>query len=285
MIFHRPKYFPPSTSAHLILAVLLVLVAPCLAGSAHAQPPQPDDLLRRTIANEKSAEKDGYFAWTDRLQKARGSVTKIMVGTPQGILSRTILINDRELTPAERRQDDDRINRLLDSAKMEEKAKHQRDDQQHIDRMLAALPDAFHCQYSPAAPEDRNLHLDCAPRPGFSPPNYESQVLQGMKATILIDRQENRIARIEGTLFKDVNFGWGILGRLNRNGRIEIVQSKVAGNHWGIQRMALVFDGRLIVLKSLHIEETESSWDYRAVPGMSVAQALEYLRNYAPQPR
>jgi hypothetical protein len=100
-----------------------------------------------------------------------------------------------------------------------------------------------------------------------------------MKAVILIDRADHRIARIEGTLFKDVTFGWGFLGRLNRGGRIEITQSKVAGKHWGITKMALTFDGRVIVVKPMHIEETETSWDYRSVPAMTVAQALEFLRN------
>jgi hypothetical protein len=46
----------------------------------------------------------------------------------------------------------------------------------------------------------------------------------------------------------------------------------------------MVFDGRLVIFKPLHIEETETSWDYRAVPRMSVAQALDYLRNYTPRP-
>jgi hypothetical protein len=58
----------------------------------------------------------------------------------------------------------------------------------------------------------------------------------------------------------------------------------VTGKHWGMQRMQLVFDGRIIVLKPLHIEETETSWDYRSVPNMSVAQALEYLRNSSVKP-
>jgi hypothetical protein len=43
--------------------------------------------------------------------------------------------------------------------------------------------------------------------------------------------------------------------------------------------MQLDFDGRLIVVKPLHIEETESSWNYRPVSGMTVAQALEFLRS------
>ena len=222
-----------------------------------------------------------YFAWMDRIQKPRGSVTKFMVNTPQGILSRTVAINDQPLSAEERRQDDERDNRLLDAEKMREKAKKQQEDQQHIERLLAALPDAFHCDYSSASHEERSLMMECSPNPKFSPPNYESQVLLGMKAEIEIDREERRITRIQGTLFKDVTFGWGFLARLSRGGRIEINQSKVTGKYWGITHMQLDFEGRLIVVKPLHIEETESSWDYRPVPGMTVAQALNYLRSNA----
>ncbi len=170
---------------------------------------------------------------------------------------------------------------------MNEKTAQQREDAQHIAREPAALPDAFHCEFSATASEDHGHRLDCMPRPGYSPQNYESQVLQGMKAVILLDHQESRIVRIEGTLFKDVNFGWGFLGRLNHGGRIEIVQTKYAPGRWGVQKMALVFDGRLIVVKPLHIEETELCWDYRPVPAMGVAQALDFLRatNFNPKPR
>ncbi len=104
--------FPRSArAANMILAVLLALVAP---GRAATQPSSADDLLRQAVAKEKAASKDaGYYAWTDRVQKPRGSVTKLMVTTPQGILSRTVAINDRPLTADERKTDDQRINRLL----------------------------------------------------------------------------------------------------------------------------------------------------------------------------
>ncbi len=264
-------------SAHWILLLALTLAAGAHATDVSATPAaSPNETLRHAIQVEKNAAKDGYYIWTDRLQKPRGSVTKLMVSTPVGILSRTVAINDRPLTEEERKQDDDRINRLLDPAKMQEKAKRQREDQQHIERLLAAMPDGFHCEYNTAQRDDHNLHLDCEPNPGFSPPNFESQILGGMKASIAIDREDGRITRIDGTLYKDVNFGWGFLGRLSK-GHIEVVQSRVAGKHWGIQRLALSFDGRLIVVKPLHIEETETSWDYRPVQAMTVAQALEFL--------
>ncbi len=270
-------------AAILILAITLVPISPVLASPHDSGQPtlRANDLLRQVIASEKPPGKDDYYAWMDRVQKPRGSVTKLMVNTPQGILSRIVAVNDRALTSLERQQDDERINRLLDPSRMREKSRKQQDDQEHIQRLIRALPDAFRCDYASATEEDRNLRLECTPNPAFSPPNYESQVLQGMNAVILIDREEKRVARIEGTLFRDVTFGWGILGRLNRGGHIEITQSRVSGAYWSVTRMQLAFEGRLVLVKPLNIEETEDSWDYRPVPRMSVAQALEYLRSGA----
>jgi hypothetical protein len=264
----------------------LALISPALAlHRDFTEPPsKANDLLRQAVAKEKASGKDEYYAWMNRLQKPRGSVTKLMVNTPQGLLGRTVAINDKALSAEERKQDDERINRLLDPDKMRDKAKRQREDQQHVERLLYALPDAFQCEYAPTARDDRNLHLECAPNPKFSAPNYESQVLQGMKTAILIDRDDERITQLEGTLFKDVTFGWGFLCRLNRGGRIEITQTRMADRHWGVTRTQLSFEGRIVVVKPLNIAETETSWDYRAVPRMTVAQALEFLRNTPAKP-
>ena len=268
--------FQEKTRLSSLLPILLLTGVAAL--SASTAPTDANELLRQAVANEKRVSGSEFYAWMDRLQKPRGTVTKLMVATPQGIVARTVAYNDKALTADERRQDDERIIRLLDPQKMREKAKKQQEDQQHIERILTALPDAFRCEYAADPPGERNLRLECSPRPGFSPPNYESQVLQGMNAVVLIDRDEHRIAKIEGKLFRDVNFGWGFLGRLNRGGSIEIAQSKVAGKHWDITEMKLVFDGRLLMVKPLRIEESESSWEYRPVPSMSVKEALEYLR-------
>jgi hypothetical protein len=252
-----------------------ILAAAC--GLAATESPDCNELLRQAVANEKRNGDSGYYAWMDRLQKPRGVVTKLMVSTPQGIIARTLAYNDKPLSADERRQDDERINRLLDPEKMREKARKQQEDQQRLERILVALPDAFRCRYGDSS-DARELRLECTPNPGFSPPNYETQVLQGMSAVILIDRDDRRITRIEGTLFKEVTFGWGFLGKLERGGFILITQSKVTAKHWDITQMKLVFNGRLLMVKPLHIEENDSSWEYRAVPSMSVKEALDYLR-------
>lgn len=266
----------------LIMATAMTLITPAMSSHHNSIEPvlNANELLRQAVAKEIPAEKNGYYAWMDRIQKPRGSVTKLMVNTPQGILSRTVAVNDRPLTAQERQQDDARMNSLLDPENMRAKAKKQQEDQQHIERLLRALPDAFRCEYASAPHDEHNVRLECSPAPNYSAPNHESQVYQGMRTVILIDRPEKRITSIEGTLFRDVSFGWGFLGRLNRGGHIEVTQSRVADRHWGLTRMQINFDGRILIFKSLHIEQTETAWGYCPVPKMTVAQALEFLRNH-----
>jgi hypothetical protein len=281
--FRRWFRLPPALALGLAMATLSA--APASAADVVTPASTANELLREAISREKLGLSDGYLAWTDRVHKPRGSVTKLMVNTPQGILSRVVAINDQALSPEERRQDDERIDRLLDSAKMQEKFRKQQEDREHVEHLLYALPDAFQCEYSAAAPQDGTLRLECSPNPAFSPPSYESQLLVGMKAEIAIDREEKRMTRVVGTLFKDVTFGWGFLARLKRGGRIELTQSRVAGKRWGLTYMQLSFDGHLVLVKPLHIEESKSCWNYRSVPGMTVAQALEFLRNSPVTPK
>jgi hypothetical protein len=84
-------------------------------------------------------------------------------------------------------------------------------------------------------------------------------------------------------LFRDVNFGWGILGRLNKGGRFVVEQAQLANGYWDTVRMQLKFDGKILMIKPLHIEEIERDWDFRPVPKLDVQQALNVLRQSGDQ--
>jgi hypothetical protein len=92
-----------------------------------------------------------------------------------------------------------------------------------------------------------------------------------------------RLAKIDGTLFRDVNFGWGILGRLYKGGRFMVEQAELANGYWDTIHMELKFDGKVLIFKPLHIEESERDWNFRPVPKMDVRQALNMLRNSGDQ--
>ncbi len=268
--------------------MLIAAVVALSAEEPEAQPQTPPiELVRKATANEmRNPKSSRFYMWTDRVVKPKGSQTRQMVQTPDGIISRLVAINNEPLTPEQRKADDNRINRLLDSAKMREKTKQQREDEQHTQRLLRALPAAFNYEYAgnETTPQGRNVvKLNFTPNPDFVPPDRETQVYQGLKGQVWIDTHAMRLAKIEGTLFRDVDFGWGILGKLYKGGRFVVEQGDVGNGHWDTTRMRLKFDGRIVLLKRLHIEVTETEWDFRPVPKMTVQQALEMLRKSGDQ--
>ena len=154
-------------------------------------------------------------------------------------------------------------------------------EDQRASLMLSSLPDAFLYTYvgtdhGPAGEE--LVHLTFKPNPRFNPPNHETAIYQGMEGDLIIDRKAMRIAKIDGTLFKDVDFGWGILGRLSKGGRFLIVQRDVGGGNWEEVQELLQFNGKILMVKSLTIWSTETMTDFRPVPeNITTTQALDLL--------
>ena len=87
-----------------------------------------------------------------------------------------------------------------------------------------------------------------------------------MQGEIIVDENCHRLAKIDGTLFKDVNFGWGILGRLYKGGRFLSSRAKSRLSTGRSPKSILHFDGKVLMLKSLHIDDNETSWDFHPVP-------------------
>ena len=101
------------------------------------------------------------------------------------------------------------------------------------------------------------MHLKFTPNPKFDPPNHETAVYVGMQGDMVIDENAMRIAKIDGTLFRDVDFGWGILGRLYKGGKF-IIEQRDVGGRWETVRETLQFNGRILLFKSLTIDSTET---------------------------
>jgi hypothetical protein len=253
----------------------------------YAQPVTPavsaNELVRAAVANEqKHASDPVYMVFRQRTEKPKGTVVKQIIETPQGMIGRLLLINDQPLTTEQRSQDDERINRLLDPEKMREKRAEQTKDAQRVKNMIVALADAFNYQYDGTAPGPNGktyTRLKFTPNPNFDPPSRETAVLQGMNGVMLIDANSKRIARIDGTLFRDVTFGWGLLARLQSGGKLTVVQQEILPAHWEITDLKLDLLGKALLLKTVKIQQTQKYTDFTRVPdNLSVAQAIDLLK-------
>ena len=270
-------------AGRIVAAVMAALTFGVLGHAQQQPPPNPNELVRRAAANEITANNSHvYFMFKDRDEEKGHSITKAVIQTPQGGLLRTIAINDKPLTPEQRAKDDQKLQKYANDPEARRKRKQAtKEEDQRESVMLTSLPNAFLYSYAGEQPGPNGnplVHLTFKPNPKFNPPNHETMVYQGMQGDMLIDPRAARFAKIDGTLFKDVDFGWGILGRLYKGGKFLIEQKEVGGGHWEMVRQTLQFNGRVLLVKPLTISSTETTYDFHPVPAnITTAQALELL--------
>jgi hypothetical protein len=126
--------------------------------------------------------------------------------------------------------------------------------------------------------------LSFQPNPKYDPPSRIEQILTGMQGHILIDPSCNRIAMIDGTLQKDVSFGWGILGHLDRGGHIKLSQGDVGDKHWQMTGIDMAFTGKILLFKSISAQSMETYTDFHPVaPDTTFAQGVDLLKKYEAQ--
>jgi hypothetical protein len=268
-------------------AVLMVLAIAPAWSQQKSSDVDPIELVRRAAKNEiRAADVQQYYMFKDTTEYKDHSTTREIVRTKQGGLSITLLQNGKPLTAEQRQKEEAKLQKFANDPDARRKRRESsKADDARAETMLTSLPDAFLYTYAGTdrGPKGEQLvHLNFKPNPSFNPPNHETAVYQGMEGDITIDKSAMRIAKIDGTLFKDVDFGWGILGRLYKGGRFRIVQRDVGGGHWEEVEETLNFYGKILMIKSLTIWSTETMTDFRPIsPDITTAQALDLLHKSA----
>src|SRR6266404_83421 len=263
-------------------AVFLVLATSALgqtnetaiSASAH-------ELVRRAVDNElRSANSSLRYAYRLRKQTPNGSSVKQIAETNDGQVSYLLMMNDQPLSEEQRRTEDEKNQKILNNPEEQRKRlKDQREDERRANTLVKALPDAFIYEFDGADPEPHVVNLRFRPNPTFNAPDRETQVLKGMAGHMYIDTQANRMKRLDGTLVDDVNFGWGIFGKLHKGGHFEIRESDVGDGHWDVTYSNLDFTGKVLLFKKLKIKETSEISDFRRIPeNLSYSQGFELLR-------
>lgn len=272
-------------------AVLPLAFALAGTWNAAAQAPTvpPIELVRRAVRNEIKASNDPVSCmFRDRKETPHGSQTKLMVETRDAMAAILVAINDHPLSPEQREAEYARIQGFInDPDELRRKHRREKEDSERITRIVKVLPDAFLYEYDGTEPGktgvgkqgDELVRLKFRPNPRYDPPSRVEQVLTGMQGYILIDSDKDRIAKINGTLAKDVGFGWGILGHLDRGGHFLVEQGEVWNGYWEITRMDLAVTGKVLFFKSINFKSNDIYSDFRPVPSnLTFAQGVELLK-------
>lgn len=272
------------TVALLLLAISLPVTAGKADGNSGAADAGPAALIRRASENELAALQspvlERYF---ERLEWKWGTETRAVIETPQGRADRIVQFHDQPLAPDQLARQTRRLQKLLaDRDAVRDEVAEQRQELQRRMRMMKAFPNAF--IFSPAGKENGLLKFAFRPLPSFSPKDRETQVYRGMEGFVWVEPAQQRLTRIDGTLTRDVSFGWGILGRLYKGGRYVIEQTQLSPGVWRVTTLNLnlklrIFIGSTRILRNEHDFAFE-----RTPPDMDFRQALKMLLQSPPRP-
>jgi hypothetical protein len=223
-----------------------------------------------------------------RKQTPKGSQTRLYVETKDAMAGMMIAINDQPLSPQQQQSETDRLNWLAGNPEqLRKKRAREKEDADRTLRIVKALPDAFRYKYAGTEagapdlgkPGDELVRLEFTPNPAYSAPSREEQVLEGMQGYLLIDATAHRIARIDGTLFREVSFGWGIFGHLDKGGHFRVQQADVGDGDWEITAMNLQITGKILLFKGLSMISDEKLSDFHRVPDdLTFAKAVDILK-------
>ncbi|HMK22372.1 MAG TPA: hypothetical protein VK466_08545 [Terriglobales bacterium] len=261
----------------------------CALATADEIKLSPADLVRDTVRNETRLSNDSpRHMFLSNRQTASGLLTKLYCETKEAMAGMAIAYDNKPLTPQQRAAEDSRLDDLIrNPSELAKKRQREKEDADRTMRIVRAMPDAFLYEYDGTEPAKAGLgkagdplvRLKFRPNPRYDPPSRVEQVLQGMQGVLLIDAHKRRIARIDGTLFKEVSFGWGILGHLDKGGHFLVEQADVGDGTWDIVRMSLGFTGKILIFKRLDIRSDEVFSDFHEVPkDLTFAQGVELLR-------
>ncbi|MFZ0418352.1 MAG: hypothetical protein WAM04_09610 [Candidatus Sulfotelmatobacter sp.] len=288
----------PKMTSQVAIVVLLGALATGLnicavaVVSASASAPDPAsclELVRATVAQEVAANNStAKHMFRDRKQTPQGSQTRLYVETRDAIAGITVAYNDKPLAPQDVQGEERRLAGLAGNAEqLRRKHLQEQENAERTMRIVKALPNSFLYQYdgeeteaaSGGDPGRQLVRLKFRPNPAYQPPTHAEQVLVGMDGFLVIDPVARRIVRIDGTLFKEVSFGWGILGHLDKGGRFLVEQRDVGNGCWEVSHMFLSFTGKILLFKSIAMKSDEVFTDFRPVPDdTTFAQGVEILK-------
>jgi hypothetical protein len=167
-------------------------------------------------------------------------------------------------------------------------AKHFKNDasgRKIADSLIRLMPDAMLYTYVPGQPQTGKnpgmveIVLDYEPNPKFSPPTTTAEALTGLKGRVWIDAKSKYVVRMEGTIFRGINFGWGMLAHIYPDGKLMVEQTDSGGDRWIFTNFTEQLAVRALMVKTLNVKTNVEASEFRPVKAMSYQEAIRVLLN------
>ncbi len=230
---------------------------------------QQDHAVIQMAANEKAARaQEHHFSYLseERSTRTGGHLWKEkVVETDDGVLRRLLSVDGRSLTPPQMQTEEQRIEGIVAHPEAFRKlnAGHT-DDEVKATQLLEILPRAF--LISAGGEENGCTRFSFRPNPAFQPSTYEERIIHVLEGTVTIKEPEDRLCKLEARITQPVEFGFGLLGKVNSGGHFELERAQVDPQNWKSVHISVHVDGRILLLKSITRDQETTRTEIRIVP-------------------
>jgi hypothetical protein len=285
---HQHHQFPSKYALAILIAFGQSIFA--AAPSTQNALPAPLDttaLVRRAVLHRLDGEKNHHpMQYLLRRVDERHDTTKLIIETKDGDVARLVAIGGKPISGDADLAELARLDDLLQHPEQQEhRRKGEQKDQERVTHLLSLLPDAYlyKLEGMVPCPSGQCYRLSFTPNPRFDPPDMESQILRGTAGEILIDQAQERLNSLNAHFIADVDFGFGIIGKLNKGSIVYLEQNDVGGHDWELTGLKMHVTGKALLVKSLSFQTTEDASHFSPVaPKLSYRDAIQLLKKYDP---
>jgi hypothetical protein len=226
-------------------ALLLVVTAAASATLFAVSPPNPQEIIRKSVAATKQDWAEaGKYSYLDRDVESKrrdprmSKTYRVLMidGSPYNFVT---AIDDRALSPDEKLAEQRKLQKATEKRQNESERERQRRiekfrrENEHSHEMLQEMVNAF--QFNLAGEAEVDGHacwmLDAAPKPGYEPVNHEGRVLKGMMGRLWIDKASYQWVKVHAEVVKPVSL-YGFLAKVGPGTEFDLEQMPVAGDIW-----------------------------------------------------
>jgi hypothetical protein len=268
------------------MCVGVVVLATAQLASPQGEPAQHVDVnavVRRAIQHRLDESKEHLpVRYVIRQSDGHSDTTKMVIETKDGDVERLVAVDGKPLSVEADRAELARLDELAKHPEVQEQRKKgQRDFVERMNHLAAQVPDAFiyKLEGTEACASGECFRVSFTPNPKYNPPDRTSRLFGGVVGDVLIDRAGDRLERLDAHFISNVDFGFGILGRVSKGGTVHAEQIDVGGKQWELTVLKMNVTGRIFLVKSFRRQLSQEMSGYALVAPMGYREAIELLKS------
>jgi hypothetical protein len=246
------------------MKALSVFAVVLLSGFSLLKAQDAKQIVQQAVNSELAADQNDHSRWIyyeiDR--KPGNTVVQWVAQSGKGDVVRVLRRNGRQIPVDQQRRTAEKF--VHDpNAQARQRRAGQHDDQR-AESMLKLLPVAF--LWTETNKSDRTTTFHFRPNPNFRPPSREARVFSAMEGDMTIENAHHRIQELKGAMIHEVDFGWGLLGKLEKGGTFSVERSEVGPGIWDITATHVHIQGHALIFKSISEQEDDDKSSFSREP-------------------